>query len=155
MLSPYIFIGLEKNIALYVRLATAVPADRLDVPTGEDRFTARQALAHWADWDAVHLSRMQAAAAQDLAPVPDFSETARCQEQGYDSWTVADMVAKFETDRAGLIGWLKGRSEEELTRRMVHSKFGTLSVADYAGHILGHDAYHAEQMTSVCIGEAP
>lgn len=152
MLSPYIFTGLEKNIRLFEMLASRVPEAKMDIPTGLGRFTARQALAHWADWDAVHLSRIDAAVAQDLAPVPDYDERARCIELNYDSWSVADMIAKFKADREQLIARFKGLSEEQLEHRMVHSHFGTLSVAGYAGHILGHDAYHAEQMVGVCLG---
>ncbi|MBX3118616.1 MAG: DinB family protein [Fimbriimonadaceae bacterium] len=150
MLSPYIFIGLEKNMSLYARLAGAVPADRLDVPTGVGRFTARQALAHWADWEAIHLSRIEAALGQDGAEVPDYDEGARCVEQNYDAWDVASMMQKFATERAQLTVRLKGLSEEQLEQRFAHSHFGKLSVADYAGHILGHDAYHVEQLVGVC-----
>jgi len=148
-LSPYIVIGLRKNLEVYQMLAAAIPEDELDKATGPGRFTVREALAHWADWESVHLNRLEAALAFDLAPVPNLSEGDRAEEQGYAKWTVKQCLDMFRRDRDRLIDFLEERNDFDIRRRFVHSKFGTLTMADYAGHILGHDAYHVEQLLSV------
>lgn len=151
MLSPYVFTGLEKNVALYAALAGRVGADALDAPTHPGRFTARQALAHWADWEAVHLSRIEAAMREDLAAVPDVDEGQRAESERYSEWSVEECVERFAAGRTLLLGRLRGLAAGDAQRRFVHSFFGTLSVADYCGHILGHDAYHAEQLLGVVL----
>lgn len=150
MLSYYIGVGLDKNIESFRRLARAVPEDALDVPTGEGRFTARQALAHWADWEPIHLSRIDAALAQDGANVPDYDEGARAISEGYDGWDRDKIVSTFEAGRRAFIDRLKSLDSEELDRKLTHSFFGTLTVHQYAGHVLGHDAYHVEQILGIC-----
>jgi hypothetical protein len=151
VLSPYIFTGLEKNLETFRILAEAVPAEKLDAPTHPGRFTARQALAHWADWDAIHLWRLHAAIDEDGAPVPDVSEGERAIEKAYDSWPMEKILGLFDTSRRQLIDTLSDLTNEQLERRFVHSFFGELSIADYAGHVLGHDAYHAEQLLHVVL----
>jgi hypothetical protein len=145
-LSPYIFTGLRKNLDSYELLAKAIPADRLDQATGPNRFTAREALAHWADWESVHLSRLEAALAFDLVPVPNLNESEVANQKGYSSWTIEQCLDLMQVGRNNLIQFLEERSEFELFRRFLHPTFGTLDMFDYAGHVLGHDAYHIEQL---------
>lgn len=152
MLSPYVFTGLEKNVAVFRILADSVPEDRLDVATHAGRFTARQALAHWADWEHIHLSRIEAALRENLAQVPDVDEGERARAERYEEWGVDEIVDRFALGRGLLVQRLQGLAPGDKDRRFVHSFFGTLSVADYCGHILGHDAYHTEQMLSVLLG---
>ncbi|MBV6458775.1 MAG: hypothetical protein HONBIEJF_01913 [Fimbriimonadaceae bacterium] len=147
-LSPYILIGLRKNLEVYRLIAEAIPEARWDQPTGPNRFTIREAMAHWADWESVHLQRCETALSFDLAPVPNLSETDRAEEMGYRNWTKDHCIDLFERDRNRLISFVEERNDFEIRRRFVHAKFGTLTIADYAGHILGHDAYHIEQMLS-------
>lgn len=151
MLSPYVFTGLEKNVAVFRVLARAVAAGQLDSATHPGRFTARQALAHWADWEHIHLSRIEAALREDMAPVPDVDEGERARAERYEEWGMDEIVERFELGRALLVQRLQGLAPGDKSRRFAHSFFGTLSVSDYCGHILGHDAYHTEQMLSVVL----
>lgn len=152
MLSPYVFTGLEKNVVIFSTLADAVPTAKIDLPTHEGRFTARQALAHWSDWEAVHISRIEAALREDLASVPELDEGARAESELYDQWTVGECIERFAAGRTLMLGRLRDLAPGDEGRRFVHPFFGTLSVADYCAHILGHDAYHAEQMLHVVLG---
>lgn len=151
--SPYILIGLRKNLEVFEMLVEAIPDEKLDQPTGPNRFTVREAIAHWADWESVHLQRVETALSFDLAPVPNLSESDRAEEKGYKSWTKKQCVEIFERDRNRLISFIEERNDFEIRRRFVHAKFGTLTIADYAGHILGHDAYHVEQLLSVLLAK--
>lgn len=150
-LSPYILIGLRKNLEVFRMIAEAIPEDKLDQPTGPSRFTVREAMAHWADWESVHLQRVETALSFDLAPVPNLSESDRAEEKAYKSWTKQQCREVFDRDRGRLIAFMEERDDFEIRRRLVHSKFGTLTIADYAGHVLGHDAYHVEQLLSVLL----
>lgn len=149
MLSPYIFTGLEKNVAIFAALAARIPHDVLDEPTHPGRFTARQALAHWADWEAIHSSRIEAALREDGAAVPDVDEGDRAESEMYVEWSVEECIERFAAGRTLLLGRLRGLAPGDERNRLVHSFFGTLSVADYCGHILGHDAYHVQQLFEV------
>lgn len=142
------FTGLEKNVAIYASLAGRLPPGRLDEPTHPGRFTARQALAHWADWEAIHLSRIEAALRQDLDAVPDVDEAARAGSEIYDDWSVEECIERFAAGRTLLLGRLRDLGPGDDDRRFVHPFFGTLTVGGYCGHILGHDAYHTEQLLS-------
>lgn len=155
MLSPYIFIGLEKNRDLFALLTDSIPEGFLDQSTGQGRFTVREALAHWADWESVHLSRIQAAEAQDGAKVPDIDEGQRVIDKGYRNWSQEEIRDRFLNGRRILIKTLHDLSDEELAQRFEHSRFGVLTIADYAGHVLGHDAYHAEQLTRFVLTQTP
>ncbi|MBX7134817.1 MAG: DinB family protein [Fimbriimonadaceae bacterium] len=147
MLSPYIFIGLEKNRDLFGLLLENVSPDHLDDSTGAGRFSVREAFAHWADWEEVHLGRVLAAKAEDGVRVPDIDEGQRVFDRTYREWSTDHIRSLFLDGRRVLIRTLHDLSDEELGRRFEHSRFGLLTIADYAGHILGHDAYHAEQLT--------
>lgn len=149
--SPYVFTGLEKNVAIYTVLAGQIGPERLDLPTHPGRFTARQALAHWADWELIHLSRIEAALRQDLAAVPDVDEAERAESEMYGEWSVEECVERFAAGRTLLLGRLRGLAPGDSDRRFTHSFFGTLSVGDYCGHILGHDAYHVQQLIEVVL----
>jgi hypothetical protein len=153
MLSPYIYIGLEKNRDLFALLLESIPVTCLDLSTGPDRFTVREALAHWADWESVHLGRIQAALAEDGVRVPDIDEAQRVVLEGYKDWSLEHIRGLFMNGRRVLIRTLHDLTAEQLGMRFAHSRFGTLTIADYSGHILGHDAYHAEQLTRVAWAE--
>ncbi|MCC6404077.1 MAG: DinB family protein [Fimbriimonadaceae bacterium] len=151
MLSPYIFTGLEKNADLFEMLALRVPLASLDAHTHPGRFTAREALAHWADWEHIHLSRIEAALREDLVQVPDVDEGERARAERYREWGVEECVERFTAGRTLLVQRLRSLGPGETERRFVHPFFGSLTVGGYCGHILGHDAYHAEQLLGVVL----
>lgn len=155
MFSPYIFIGLEKNRDLFALLMDSIPNAVLDQSTGQGRFTVREALAHWADWESVHHGRILAAGAEDGVRVPDIDEGQRVIDEGYRNWSQDEIRERFLNGRRILIKTLHDLSDEQLARRFEHSRFGVLTVADYAGHILGHDAYHSEQLTRFALTQTP
>lgn len=153
MLSPYVFIGLEKNRELFALLMDSIPEVLLDQSTGQGRFTVREALAHWADWESIHLARIQAAETQDGAKVPDIDEGQRVIDEGYRDWSQDDIRDRFLNGRRVMIRTLHDMSDEQLGHCFEHSRFGVLTISDYAGHILGHDAYHAEQLTRFALAK--
>jgi hypothetical protein len=147
MNNPYLCPGLKSGPVAIARIVRALPRSLDDRKTDPDRFSLREAVAHLADWEQIHLGRMQAALEQDDAHVQGIDESQRAIELGYESWDVEEQLAHFIEERKAMLAFLKGLTPEQWKATVVHSEKGRMTIYDQANVLVGHDTYHTEHLT--------
>lgn len=149
-LNPYLFPGLERSPQIMRDLFALIPGDLLDVPTYPERFTPREVIAHLADWESVlRDERLVEPARNPGCAVSAYDEGDRAIDRGYSGLDVATQLEIFAAERAKTIAFLKGLDPEAWLATMVHPERGEMTVSDVANSLVGHDAYHVEQLVHV------
>lgn len=153
----------KRNMHVYLLKAMRVTPDIfrrlvaqnkcLDTPTGPDRFSPREVVAHLADWEPIIRGRMEAAVANNGASVPTFDEGEMAVENKYNEWEIERALSLYGTERGKTVSWLASLSKDAWTHFVVHPEQGPLTVYDIANIMVGHDMYHVDQLTSVCLSD--
>lgn len=143
-------IGLTPRIL--ETIVRQVPVVAWDVPTGEDRFTIREIVAHMADWEELFRARMQTAIAHPGNHVVLFDEGERALEQGYANTDVHLQLESFAEQRGETMRFLGDLKDEDWSRFFIHPEVGNVSIYDQASMLAGHDLYHLEQITTFLEG---
>lgn len=112
------------------------------------RFTLRQTMAHLADWDHVFRARANSALkGTALQTEPDSAKLAK--ERNYDDVDPHDALNKFATARYELLRLFRGLTPEDWAKSVDHPKHGPMSLEIQAVHVLGHDGYHLDAISSM------
>ena len=112
------------------------------------RFTLRETVAHLADWDEVFLKRATATLKGEKAVEdPDSSKIAA--ERRYGRLDPHDSVRRFARGRYDLVQFFRKLKEDEWAKTIVHPRHGTMTMEVQAVHVLGHDGYHLDAITSM------
>jgi hypothetical protein len=147
MNNPYLLPGLKSGPLTVARIVRSIPERLYDHKTDPDRFSLREAVCHLADWEQIHLARMQAGLTQEDAPVHGIDEGARAEELGYATWNVEEQLSHFASERQKTIDFLKGLSPDQWKTTVVHSEKGRLTLYDQANVLLAHDTYHIDHLS--------
>jgi len=145
--NPYLFGELRKAPDSIARIAAAVPRERWDDRTDPDRFSLREAIAHLADWEPIHLSRMIVAVTAPGTDVEAYDEVELAAKNGYSSRDVNSELERFRQGRARIMEWIDSRSKDEWANIVVHPEKGAMTLYDQFNLLLAHDAYHIEHLT--------
>ncbi len=126
-----------------------IPADRLDVQTGDGRFTVREVLGHLADNERLTLEWVKLAVAESGSSieVPDAMQMAR--DHAYSTQDPAVQLARFAEMRTELCRYVEGLTDEEMQRFVLCPHRGKVTVIDQLAFALGHDVFHLDQLTGV------
>lgn len=143
----YLYKGLELSPNAVRRIVDAVPSSAYDERRNPDRFTFREAIAHLADWENVHLERINTALNNPGATSPDLDKSQRALDRDYASIEPKASAEAFAEQRPRLLVVLSGLSEEQWGKHFIHAARGPITVLEYAVLVLGHDMYHIEQLT--------
>ena len=130
------------------RLLRVFPTDRLDERIDADRFTAREVVAHLADYEQTVLDRIRVANLKPGAAVPAYDPDSRCNEHHYADKEVFHEAEVYESRREMTLDYLRDMSDEDLKKTFVNSVGDTVTVESYVVLVLGHDLEHIEQMSS-------
>lgn len=145
-MNPYLLNVVELGPRIIRRAVRAVPASEWDAPTGPDRFSVREVVAHLTDWEPILRGRMVQAVESPGTTIQPYDEGVRAEENAYHTQDVAANLDMWQTERAATATWLRGRSPEDWSKQVIHPERGTMSVSDLANMLLGHDLYHVEQL---------
>lgn len=145
MNNAYLLEGLEALPIIARILLERTDPIRLDTPTGPDRFTPREVIAHLADWEPRLRGRIVTALKDPGAAVPTWDEGELAIENGYATCDWREQVDTFTKQRQETIALLKRLGPEDWRRTFTHPERGPMTVEDQAAFLLGHDLYHAEQ----------
>lgn len=123
---------------------------RLDMnvtaPTGPDRFSPLEVVAHLADWEVIFRGRIELALAQPGATATLYDEGERAAELNYAAADLHDELSKFTEERGKTVQLLRSLTPEQWKSTFQHPEKGTLTVQDQVTMLLGHDLYHVEQL---------
>ena len=148
-ITPYGYRALAFGPEIVADLLSRLPEDVLTQPTGEDRFTPTEAIAHLADWEPIFQQRLSAGVNSDGAEIEVYDESVRAIEQGYANTELQESIAKFQEERAKTLEYVKSLTEEQLAHTISHPELGPITVAAYTWTMVGHDTYHIEQLVKV------
>ena len=93
------------------------------------------------------LEKFQQGIERPDSPVQGIDEGIRADELGYGSWDVREQLAKFASERAKTIAYLRTLSPEDWSKAIVHNEKGRQTAMDQANQLLGHDLYHIDHLT--------
>ena len=144
---PYLFGPLNACPKVMKTLVGQIPTSRLDSPTHPGRFTAREVVAHMADWEPVFVERMSIGVATPGAVVKGLDESKVAIDHNYKAWDIDETLKLFQTRRTETIAWLQARTKEDWSKYFIHSEKGPLTIEDNANMLLGHDLYHLQQLS--------
>lgn len=146
-MNAYLLPTLEFGPLVVRRLLAQLPADRLDARKHPERFTAREVIAHLADWEPIMRDRIRIALDQPGAEIPAYDEGQMAIDHRYAEQDPAAQADLFIRERAETAALLRGLASEAWEKHAFHPERGRQSVEDLANLLLGHDLYHIEQLT--------
>jgi hypothetical protein len=146
-MNAYLLPSLEFGPLVVRRLLDRLPAGRLDEALHPDRFTAREVVAHLADWEPIMRDRIRIALDQPGAEIPAYDEGQMALDHRYAEQDPAAQAEVFIRERAETAAFLRGLAAEDWGKHAFHPERGRQSVEDLANLLLGHDLYHIEQLT--------
>ena len=112
------------------------------------RFSLKETIAHLADWDDVFLKRAQATVrGETVVDDPDSGKVAT--EKKYSRLDPHDSVRRFGQARFRLLQFFRGLGPADWTKSSVHPRHGAMSLEVQLVHVLGHDGYHMDAITSM------
>ncbi len=148
-ITPYGYSALAFGPEIVADLLARLAQDVLTQPTGEDRFTPTEAIAHLADWEPIFQHRLRTGVTSDGAPVEVYDESVRAIEEGYATAQIQESIAKFRAERAKTLDYVKSLTEEQLAHTISHPELGPITISAYIWTMIGHDTYHIEQLVKV------
>lgn len=146
---PYVRSGPRDSARALGTIAQRFPTELWDERDSPDHFSAREVLAHLADWEPLFRARMQVAMAQPGATVTVWDETERAVAQNYGLADPVQAAARFLEERNVTLEWVSTLSDEDLQRAYHHPEHGLTSVATTLDLLTAHDAYHLAQLLAL------
>jgi hypothetical protein len=147
-MNVYLLPGLKTGPVVLERLIRLISPDRLDTPLEADRFTPREIIAHLADWEPIMMARVQQALDNPGSTVQAWDEGEMAIQNRYSETNIDEQLMKYAAHRAETISLLEKLNADQLKRTIVHPERGSMTVDDQASLLLGHDAYHIEQLSA-------
>jgi hypothetical protein len=147
-MNQYLFSGLEHGPIVIGRLMEKLHS-QLDKPTGPDRFTPREVVAHLADWEPILLGRIRQCVEQPGSTLIAYDEGEMALEHDYAHSDPAAMAESYKAGRAKTVAYLRALPAEDWHKATVHPERGEMKVYEWAAALIGHDMYHIEQLSSV------
>ncbi|MES1228422.1 MAG: DinB family protein [Armatimonadota bacterium] len=141
----YLVEGLRLSPSAISRVIAHVDPSMYDTAIDEGRFTLREAVAHLADWEPILLGRIKQAAEEPGSIVHGIDESQRAIDQKYSETDLTESLAKFTSERAKTVEYVKGLSNEQWSNAAIHNERGPHTASDFAWTMVGHDTYHFEQ----------
>ena len=129
------------------RLVLQIPVHRYDEVLQPGRFSPREVIAHLADWDPIFRERLAGAAANPGYTIRGYDESQMAIDHLYDESDITLELEKFTNERAGTVAVLSGLSEADWKLGFVHPEMGPYTIREYLAMLVGHDMYHAEQLS--------
>lgn len=144
----YLWRGVEFNARVIQFLLRDLPADspRWDAKPDPERFSLREVVAHLLDYDSVCRDRFERIIREHKPELPDWNESEAAQH--YIARDPKHQIENLLVSRQELAVWLEGLTDDEWHRVGSRPNIGEFSVEQGAGLLLGHDAYHLEQIVA-------
>ena len=149
MNNTYLWEGLPVTAGVIRTFMERLDSAAIDRPTHPDRFSPREVIAHFADWEPILLERMKRAASAPGSVVDAYDEGELAIRNAYDKSDWNAKLQEFENARIETITFLKGLSQGDFDKTFLHPERGAVTIEDQAAMMLGHDLYHLDQLSEV------
>lgn len=150
----YIHLCLNSTPAVLQALVGSLPADSdfWDFRSDPERFSAREVLAHLADWNPIFQSRLSLTLAEDHPTLPRIDEERLPIEHGYATQDPLDALRRFCSSRETLVEMVAAFDDEDWERVARREDMGDVTMADIVVLVAIHDAYHGRQIAEYLEG---
>jgi hypothetical protein len=143
----YLLAALAGTPDVLDRLLAGLNADdpRWDFRPDASRFTLREAVAHLADWEPIHLERIGRMCDEEGPKLPNVDEEQVAIENDYAH---SDPHASLEWLRSGrqrLLDALEALPGDAWKRAGLREGVGRMTIESQVAMIAGHDGYHLRQ----------
>jgi len=144
----YLWRSVESNARVIEFLLRDMPEDSLrwDARPDANRFSLREIVAHLVDYDSVSRERFEHIIREDKPELPNWDETEAATH--YDARNPKHQIENLLVSRQELAVWLEGLSDKEWERTGSRPRVGEFSIGEGVALMLGHDAYHLEQIAA-------
>ncbi len=139
--------ALQSGPRIVERVLRVFPHDRLDDRFDHDRFTAREVVAHLADYEQTVLDRVRVANNTPGREVPDYDPDAHAETHGFANKQVFHEAEVFESRRGMTIEYLQQLSDADYDKSFKRADGREFTIREYMNHILRHDLNHLEQIS--------
>jgi uncharacterized damage-inducible protein DinB len=145
-MARYHVLGLERSSGALVLSAELVTPSRRRIPTGEGRFSPLEVLAHLADWEPIFAGRIRQAIENPGSEIVPQDESERAINGKYSEQQWEAVLAQFRHERKRTLAFVESLTPEQWNASLVHPEEGDMTVMALVLNLIGHDAYHLEQL---------
>lgn len=130
------------------RLLRVFPHDRLDDRVDHDRFTAREVVAHLADYEKTILDRIRMAHQRPGSRVEAaYDPDSQAAEHHFGDKDVFHEAEVYESRRGMTLDYLRSLDTDDWSKTFLTFDGQELSIRDYCAVVLMHDLSHIEQLS--------
>jgi hypothetical protein len=131
----------------FLHIASAVPADKLDLNDGEN-WSSRQVIHHCADSEAQSYARLRRLVAEPNPVIQGYDENlwAKDLTLGYTDLPVENSLAVFAAVRAASLDIIRRLKPEQLELKGTHTEAGEYSLKRWLETYTRHANNHADQI---------
>lgn len=130
------------------RLLRVFPQSQIDERIERDRFTAREVIAHLADYEQTVLDRLRVANLKPGHEVPVYDPDAQANEHHFGEKDIFREAEVFESRRDMTIEYLRELSPECWNKTFKRADGTELCIKDYVEMVFAHDMEHIDQLSS-------
>lgn len=146
-MQDWLLRSLNKGPKVIERLLRVFPKERLDERIERDRFTAREVVAHLADYEQTVLDRIRVANLKPGHQVPVYDPDTQCSTHRFFDKEVFHEAEVFESRREMTYEYLLDLSEADWNKTFVNYAGQEITIHEYVGMVLAHDLDHIEQIS--------
>lgn len=146
----HLLLALGTTPRVLQRLISSFPTDDPAWDTQiPERFTAREHVAHLADWEDVFFERVRRTIDEDRPLVPNPDETAMAADRGFALSNPHVKAQEFAERRERLVSILEPLTDDQWQRIGIHPnpRNGPMTIEAQAVHVLAHDGYHMDYLS--------
>jgi|LakMenEpi03Aug12_release.lakeMendotaPanAssembly.Ray.scaffolds.fasta_scaffold284116_2 uncharacterized damage-inducible protein DinB len=147
-MQDYVLKAFSKTPHIVERVLRVFPHDRLDDVIEKDRFTAREVIAHLADYEQTVLERFRTAKLKPGTQVDNYDPDERAASHKFSEKEPFREAEVFESRRGITVTYLSEFTEEDWKSTFVHPSGKTMTARDYLNMLVGHDLDHIDQLSA-------
>lgn len=129
------------------RLLRVFPTDRIDERIEADRFTAREVIAHLADFEQTVLDRIRVANQKPGKEVPFYDADVAATEHKFAEKEIFHEAEVFESRREMLAEYLGDFAPADWQKTFVLPDGTSVTIYDFIFKLMLHDLEHIEQLS--------
>ncbi len=145
----YLLISVGASPSVLSELLKGVASDDpvWDIRPDPERFTLREAVVHLADWEPIHVERIQRILVEETPVLDDMDEGAMAIERDYAHQDPLANLERYAEGRKALLSLFQSLTEEQWQKAGIRPPvIGRITIEQMATLVLAHDGYHFQQV---------
>lgn len=143
-MNAYLFPSLKMTPGIVERVFQSVKD--IDQPTHPDRFSAREVIAHLAEWEPIMRGRIVQCVENPGSTIVAYDEGEMAILAKYNTLDPLEQLGKFKAERLKTIAFLESMPQDGWSKSCLHPERGQLTASDLAHFLPCHDVYHIDQL---------